>query len=164
VVIEIATKRPVTMVPTSSPPRARAQHETDDDGHGDGQDGRNHHFLDRRHGQHVDRTGIIRLGRAFHDARDFLELATHLDNHGTRRTADRFHGHGREEVGNQAADEEADDHQVVGQIEGEHLAGRRFKAMRVVGEEHQRGEGRRNRWHSPWSRPWWCCRRRPADR
>jgi hypothetical protein len=45
----------------------------------------------------------------------------------------------REEVGNQAADEEADDHHVVGQIEGDALAGS-FQAMRVVGEEHQRGQ------------------------
>jgi hypothetical protein len=56
------------------------------------------------------------------------------------RTADRFHGHGGEEVGNQATDEEADDDHVVGQVEGDDLEPGRFQTMRVVGEEHQGGK------------------------
>ena len=54
VVMEIATKMPVTMVPTSTPPRACApERQADDDGTSDGQQRRDDHFLDRGLGQHV---------------------------------------------------------------------------------------------------------------
>ena len=120
--------------------RLRTKHQADDDGHGNRQDRRNHHFLDRGHGQHVNRTGIVRLGRAIHDALDFLELAAHFDDHRASRTADGFHRHGGEEVGNQAADEEADDDHVIGQVEADALEAGGLQTMRVVGEEHEGGE------------------------
>jgi hypothetical protein len=123
VVIEMATNRPVTMVPISRPPSAgpcgprRAK--ADDDRHQHRQQRRDDHFLDRGLGQHVDGAAVVRLGRAFHDAGDFLELAAHFDHHRTGGAAHRFHRHGAEQVGHQAADEQADDDSRVGQVEGE---------------------------------------------
>src|SRR3546814_9965157 len=52
------------------------------------------------------------------------------------RAANRFHCHRPEQVGDQAADQQPDDHHVVGQVEGEYLA-------RVVGLQVVRSEERR---------------------
>jgi RNA 3'-terminal phosphate cyclase len=38
-----------------------------------------------------------------------LELAAHFHHHGAGGAAHGFHGHGAEQVGDQAADEQADD-------------------------------------------------------
>ena len=95
--------------------------------------------------QHVHGVRVVRLGRAFHDARDLLELAAHFDDHRARGAAHGFHRHGAEQVRHQAADEQADDHGRVGQREHLQLAGD-LEVVRVVREQHQRGEtGRADR-------------------
>src|SRR4051794_21259848 len=102
--IEMATKRPVTIVPISRPPsaagahrdgdeeagddrshqqaaeRRRAEQKADQDRHDHRQQARDHHLLDRRLGQHVDRGAVLGLAGAFHDALDVAELAPHLDD------------------------------------------------------------------------------------
>src|SRR3546814_4723062 len=74
---------------------------------------------------------LLRLAGAFHDPGDVAELAAHFLHHRARGAAHGFHRHRAEQVGDQAADQQADDHHVVGQVECEHFA-------RIVGrsEEH----------------------------
>src|SRR3569623_115752 len=98
VVMEIATKMPVMMVPSSTPPsalgpRIRPTSTGTSTGSSDG-------------------TRIIGLGRTRHDAGDFLELAAHFDHHRTGCAADRFHAHCTEQIGRHAADEQPDDAHV----------------------------------------------------
>jgi hypothetical protein len=110
----------VTIVPISRPPeRGGTEGQADHHRHHHRQQRRDDHFLDRGRGQHVDRLAVFGLGRAFHDALDLAELAAHFHHHRARSAADGFHGHGAEQVGDQAADEQADDHLVVGQVEAD---------------------------------------------
>ncbi|WDT78489.1 MAG: hypothetical protein MPW14_14930 [Candidatus Manganitrophus sp.] len=88
------------------------------------------------------RRAVVRLAGAFHDALDLPELAAHLDHHRAGRAADRFHRHGAEQVGDQAADEQADDHLRVGQVE-DHRRPSLGNRAGVVGEQHQRGQAGR---------------------
>ena len=124
--IEIATKRPVTIVPISTPPSARMpapgpsrkfMPKPTTTGIRIGSSDGTIISLDRGARQHVDGPRVVGLGRAFHDALDLRELAPHLDHDGARRAADGFHRHRAEQVGHQAADEEADDDGRVGQAE-----------------------------------------------
>ena len=89
---------------------------------------------------------MIGLARALHDALDLPELTTHLHDHRTRSPAYGFHGHGGEEVGNQAANEQADDDGRVGQRELDHLTTScqevRFEVVGVVSEQHEGSESR----------------------
>jgi hypothetical protein len=82
---------------------------------------------------------VLGLGRAFHDALDLAELAAHFLHHRAGGTADGFHRHGAEQVGDQAADEQADDHLRVAEVEAGVMP-RAFQRVRVVGKQHQRGE------------------------
>ena len=118
----------------------RAEGETDDHGDRDRQQRRHDHFLDRGLGQHVDAGAVLRLGCAGHDAGDFLELTAYFNDHRTGGATDGFHAHGREEVGHHAADEQADDNHVVGQVEGQRGAAVGGQCVRVVGEQDERGE------------------------
>ena len=174
VVIEIATNRPVTIVPISTPPSAFGpEQQADDDRHRDRQQRRHDHFLDRRLGQHVHGLVVLRLAGAFHDPGDLAELAAHFLHHRARRAADRFHRHRAEQVGDQAADQQADDHHVVGQVEAQRSNGhaarqpwphRRCRGCACSRRTAPARPAPPNRSHSPWSPPWWCCRRRRADR
>src|SRR3546814_4799884 len=58
---------------------------------------------------------LLRLAGAFHDPGDVAELAAHFLHHRARGAAHGFHRHRAEQVGDQAADQQADDHHVVGQ-------------------------------------------------
>ena len=120
----------------------RAQYQPDDDGHQHRQERWNDHFLDRRLGQHVDRDTVFRLRGAFHDARDFLELAPHFDDDCARCATHGFHRHRAEQVRNQAAEEQADDDHPIGQVEADMDVGV-VERMRVIGEQHECGQSRR---------------------
>jgi hypothetical protein len=74
----------------------------------------NHHLFEGELGDDVHAGTVIRLGGTFHDARDFTELATHFLDDGATGVADRLHGDGGEQVGQQTADEQADDDVDVG--------------------------------------------------
>jgi hypothetical protein len=82
---------------------------------------------------------VFGLGRAFHDALDLAELAAHFDHHRAGSAAHGLHGHGAEQVGDQAANEQADDHHRVAQVEADGLA-IGFQLVGVVGKQHQRGQ------------------------
>jgi hypothetical protein len=111
------------MVPISRPPkRGRAEQQAHHHRHDHRQQGRDHHFLDGRLGQHVHGGAVFRLGLAFHDALDLLELAAHFHHHRAGSAAHGFHGHGAKEVGNQAADEQADDDLGIAQVEADRHA------------------------------------------
>ena len=118
----------------------RPEQQADDERHQHRQQRRQDHFLDRRLGQHVDGARVIRLGVAIHDAGDLAELAAHLDNDSTGCAPDRFHRHRAEQVGDHAANEEADDDHVIGQIKAQNLPESRFQRVRIVGEEDERRE------------------------
>jgi RNA 3'-terminal phosphate cyclase len=47
-----------------------------------------------------------------------LNWLAHFHHHRAGGAAHGFHRHGAEQVGDQAADEQADDHHVVAQVEG----------------------------------------------
>ena len=101
--------------------------------------GRKDHFLDRRLGQHVHAGGVVGFRRAFHEAVDFPELAADFYHQLAAGAAHGHHGHGAEEEGQQAADEEADDDERVLKAEryldiGEVVA----EVLGIDGEQHQR--------------------------
>ena len=116
------------------------------------------HLLDGGPGQHVDGAGVVRPVRALHDAAVLAELAAHLLDDGAGGAPDRRHGDAAEEVGDEAAEQEADDDVGVRQreVDGdapEVLVGGRAGAVRLGDEEvevrgvgrkqHQRAEARR---------------------
>ena len=125
--------------------RRRAEQQADQDRRDHRQQRRDHHFLDRGLGQHVDRDAVFRLGRAFHDPLDVAELAPHFDDDRAGGAADRFHRHRAEQVGDQAADEQADDDARLAQVERDaHAAA--GERVGVVGEQDERGQtGRADR-------------------
>jgi hypothetical protein len=124
------------MVPISSPPSAFGPSTRPRQQRGD------HHFLDGRAGQHAHGLAVLGLAGAFHDAGDLAELAAHFFHHRAGRTAHGFHRHRAEQVRDQAADEEADDHHRVAQVEAD-VQPEALELVRVVGKEHQRGEAGR---------------------
>ena len=72
-----------------------------------------------------------------HDARHLLELAAYLVNDTACSTTYRFHGHGAKQEGHQAADEQADQYHVIGQIEAQDATGMGFQRVRVVSKQYQ---------------------------
>ncbi len=101
-------------------------------------------------GQHVDGAAIIRLVSAQHDARLLAELPAHfLDDRGCR-AADRGHAHGAEQIGQHAAEQEADHDVGVDEREIRHdaleigmLVGagdEEFQVLVIGGEQHQGAE------------------------
>jgi len=102
VVIEIATKSPVTIDPISTPPqRLRPEGQPNHDRHQNGKQRRHDHFLDRRAREHVHRDAVFGLRRAFHDSLDLLELPAHLHHHSARGATHRFHRHRAEQIGHE---------------------------------------------------------------
>ena len=98
-----------------------------------------HHFLDRRLGQKIDTGGVIRLSGAIHDARDFPELAAHLDDHLAAGAADRHHAQGAEQERQQSADEQPDDHIGVLQVEVDRQVREVMRqVLGIGGEQNQR--------------------------
>ena len=112
--IEMATNRPVTMVPISRPPSAagpssRPTRTGTTTGSSDG----TIISLIAARGQHVDGLAVLGLAAAVHDALDVAELAAHFLDHRAGGAADGLHRHRAEQVGDHAADEQADDHRRV---------------------------------------------------
>ena len=157
----MATNSPLTITPSSNapsaakalalPPRIQRDDEGDDRRQHRQQRG-NDHFLDRRLRQHVDGAAIIGPVRARHDAGLLLELAAHFLDHRARRAAHRRHGDAAEEIGNEAAKDEARDDVRIGEVEidlADALEERHvgvdemLQIVRVGGEQHQRAEARR---------------------
>ena len=97
--------------------RLGTEQQTHDERHQDRQQARNDHFLDRGTGQQVDRTAVIRLAGAIHDALDLPELPADLVDHRAGGATDGLHRHGAEQVGYEAAEEKADDDEVVVELE-----------------------------------------------
>jgi len=64
-------------------------------------------------------------------------LAAHFVHHGTRGAAHGFHRHGGEHVGDQPANEQADDHGRIGQIKTGGVPQDFLELVRVVREQHQ---------------------------
>ncbi len=96
-------------------PHDGIEDEYEDDRHQDGKQGRDDHLADGGLREQVHGSRVVRLARAFHDSLDLAELAPDLVDHRAGRPADGFHGHGAEQVGHQAADEQADDDGRVGE-------------------------------------------------
>ena len=122
--------------------RVHAKAKAHDDRCKHGEQGRRHHLADRFPGDDVDRTSVVGLARAVHDARDFPELAAHFFYHRAGGLSDRFHGHGREEVGNETAEEQAGDHIRVGKVEVDRSS-RGFDRVDEVAKQHERREAGR---------------------
>jgi hypothetical protein len=76
------------------------------------------HLFQGELGDDVDACTVIRFGGAFHDARNLAELTTDFVDDRAAGVTDGLHGDGGEQVGQQAADEQADDDVHVGQVEG----------------------------------------------
>ena len=103
---------------------------------------RGDHLTQRRLGDDVHAGAIFRLARALHDARDLPELAPHLVHHAPARDADGVHGQGGEDERNHGADEQADQHIGLREVETRRDPLRR-QILDVGGEEHHGGEARR---------------------
>src|ERR1035437_6194150 len=112
-----------------------AEQQADQNWHHHRQQTWDHHFFDRGCGQHVNGSVVLRFAGTFHDALDFLELAAYFDHHGTGSAANRFHRHGTEQIGNQAANEEPNDDHRVSQIKSD-VGAIGIKLMGVVGKQH----------------------------
>ena len=119
-------------------------HRIKDDRRQDRQQRRHDHLLDRGPGQYIDGAAIVGLAGAFHDARDLLELAAHLDDDGGGGAAHGAHAHRSEQVGQRAPEDKADDDERVLQAEG-HRQIREVMAqiLGISGEQHQRREAGR---------------------
>ena len=83
----------------------------------------------------IDRPAVLGLCGAFHEALDLAKLPAHLDDDLARGPADRQHAQRAEQEGQDAAEEQPDDHQGVGQIEWQMRPPTDFLGVR--GEEHQ---------------------------
>ena len=111
---------------------------------------RHDHLADRGAGEQVDRLAVVRLVGALHDAGLFLELPPHLLDDGAGRTTDRRHGDAAEEIGQQAAKQQAGDDVGIGQREVDldareerelRRVRREVRQVRGIGrEQHQRAE------------------------
>ncbi len=77
-------------------------------------------------------------GLAFQQPRNFAELTTNLINHLPRSTTDRSHGHGTDQEGQHAADEQADHHLGFDQVDACQANG-----SGVGGEQSQSRQSRR---------------------
>ena len=117
----------------------RPEDQADHNGRNNRQQAGDHHLFDGRCGQHVHSRVVLGLARAVHDALDVAKLTSHFHHDRARSAADRFHGHGTEEVGNQAADEQADDDFGVAQVELD-VGTQALQFVGVVGEKHQRSQ------------------------
>jgi hypothetical protein len=131
------------MEPMSRPPRATLpSRKPTSSGASDRQQSRNQHLFEGELGDDVDACTVIRFGGTFHDARNFTELTADFVDHRAAGVADGLHGDGGEQVGQQAADEQADDDVDVGQVEGHGFlaAALHLEFHDVGGKQHQRGQ------------------------
>ena len=128
-------QRPVTITPSSMAPTAEkaadlpaaaagdeVDHEVHHDRRQHRQQRRDDHLLDRGLGQQVHGAAVVRLAGALHDARVLAELAADLLDDRAGGAADRGHAHGAEQVGQQAAEQQADHDVGVGEREIERNA------------------------------------------
>ena len=156
----MATKMPVTMVPSRRAPRVvnacglagdRGHDEVDHDRRQHRQQRGDDHLADAGLGQHVHGLAVVGLVGAGHDAGLLAELPPHLLDDRTGGPADRLHAHGAEQVGQHAADEQADHDVGVGQAELDvEVREVVLQVLDVGGEQDQRGQGRPSRSRSPW--------------
>ncbi len=114
-----------------------AQEEAHSQRGNDGHQARYDHLLQSSRGGDIDALGVIRLGGALHDAGHFPELTAHLVDHLVGSLAHRLHGHGGEQEGQHAADEETYDNGGVQEIDGSQL-----HCLAVGCEEGQSRQGR----------------------
>ena len=114
---------------------SRAKHQPDQNGRDNRQQGWNHHFLDGRRGQHVNRSAVIWLALTRHDGA-IRKLAAHLNHDRTGCTAHSFHRHGTKQVRNQTTNEEANNHHRVGEIKRDGPAVG-FQFVRVISKQYQ---------------------------
>ena len=148
----MATNRPETITPSSSAPKRgealllagdRGDREIDGDRGQHRQQRRDDHLLDRRLGDEVDGAGVIGPRGAVHDARVGAELLAHVEHDVARGAADRGHAHRPEQIGQQSAEQQADDDVRVGQREIDAVGadaelGRiMLEVGRVGAEQHQ---------------------------
>ncbi len=91
-----ASRTPVTVAPASRPPSVcDAEEGADEDRDGHGGHAGHDHLAQRGLGGDVDAPRAVRLGGAFHEARDLAELAAHLLDHALRGAADGGHRRAR---------------------------------------------------------------------
>ena len=112
-------------------PQESADQHRRDHGRDAGQD----HLAQRSACGDVHAPRAVGLGGAFHETGDFTELAAHLFHHVARGSADGGHGHRPDQEGQGAAEEQADHHHRVHDVERQHLPRRC----------HRGGEGREQR-------------------
>ena len=91
--------------------------ETDDDRAEDGQQGRGGQLPLGRRGADGDDLPVLGLLGVVHDPGVLAELAAHLLDHGAGRPAHRPDGQGREDEGDRAADQDADERRRVGDVD-----------------------------------------------
>ena len=97
--------------------RHQGDAEEDDDRRQHRQQRGDDHLADRGLGDEIDGARIIGANRAIHDARIVAELAAHFLDHRAAGAADRGHAHRPEQIGQQRAEQQADDDIGVGQAE-----------------------------------------------
>ena len=154
----MATNRPETITPSSSAPSAakpllaagdRLDAEEDGDRRQHRQQRGDDHLLDRRLGDEIDGAGVIGPRGAVHDARIVAELVAHVDHDVAGGAADRGHAHRAEQIGQQRAEQQADDDIGVGEAEIDavdadaELGREALEIGRVGAEQDQSGEAGR---------------------
>ena len=124
--------------------RGRAEEVTNQHRDDDRQQRGHDHFADGRLGQQIHGLVVLRLAGAFHDAGNFAELAADFLHHRARCATHGLHGERTEQVGDHAADQQADNHFRLVDREVDHAdAELLVELVRVVGEQHQRGQAGR---------------------
>ena len=110
------------------------------------QQARNNHFPDCRFGQKVNRTRIVRLRRAFHNAGIVAELCTHFFHNFSTSAANGHHAHGTKAVWQQGTQQQTNNHKWVREVKV-HVKLREVsaKVFRIGTKQHQSGQrGRTN--------------------
>ena len=107
---------------------------------GDRDDTRENHLAQRRCGGDVDAALGVGLGRAFEQTGDLAELPANLVDHLERRLADRIHRQRAEIERDHPADEDADEHVGVVELEPE-VRVMSADGLDERGDDRQRGQG-----------------------
>ena len=122
--------------------------EADDDRGQDGEQRRGGQLALGGRGADADDPPVLGLLGVVHDARVLAELAAHLEHDGAGRATDGPDGQRREQEGDRATDEQADERRRVGHVDlndREQLGSRRVQARKLVADRLNEGGKERNR-------------------
>ena len=102
--------------------RGGTENDTDQQGNNNGHDTGNEHLLQSGGGGDGNAGLVVGLGGAFHNAGDLTELTADFFDHAVSSLGNGVHGHGGEDEGKHAADEQADNY--VGVCQGDGVGGK----------------------------------------